>query len=63
MSDDIIKRGNADRIRINIGQVFERSYWSKKFGITQGRLREAVKAVGPMVRDVKTWLIKQIEDA
>lgn len=63
MSDDTRKRGRDDRIRINIGQVFERSRWCKAFGITQTRLKEAVKAAGPMVKNVKAWLIKQIEDA
>lgn len=63
MPDDPKKRGPADRKRIAIRQVFERNYWCKAFGITQGTLREACKAAGPMVVDVKKWLVEKIEDA
>jgi hypothetical protein len=63
MSDDPKKRGKHDRIRINVRQIFERTYWTKALGITQARLREAVAAVGPMVKDVKRYLIERIEKA
>ena len=62
MPDDRSKRGKQDRIRINIKQAFERTHWARKFGITQAHLRLAVKAVGPMVRDVKAWLVMWIEE-
>ena len=63
MTDDTTKRGKPDRIRINVRQVFERRYWTKAFGVTEATLREAVKAVGPMVVDVKEWLVERIENA
>lgn len=63
MSDDKAKRGKQDRIRINIGQVYERVYWAKAFGITQTALREAVKQSGPMVSAVKAHLINRIKEA
>lgn len=63
MSDDLTKRGKQDRIRISIKQTFERLYWCKAFGITQTTLREAVKQSGPMVRDVKLYLINRIKEA
>lgn len=62
MSDDTHQRGKPDRERIST-QRHELRYWCKRFGITQARLREAVKAVGPMVKDVKAWLINKIKRA
>lgn len=63
MTDDLSKLGNPDRIRINFSERWERRDWCVKFGITHKTLRDAVKAVGPMVVDVKAWLIKRIESA
>lgn len=63
MADDPKKRGKPDRDRIHIHQYYERIGWCKKFGINATRLRDAVEAVGPMVKDVKAWLIKQIQEA
>ena len=62
MSDDPTKRGKADRSRIST-QRHERAYWCKKFGITHFRLRVAVATVGPMVKDVKRYLIARIKAA
>jgi hypothetical protein len=61
--DDKLKTGKADRLRINVHQFYERRDWANKLGITQARLREAVKEVGPMVSAVKAYLIKRITDA
>lgn len=63
MTDDTTKRGGADRLRINIRQVFEVRYWTKALGVTKATLIEAVKAVGPMVADVKEYLIERIRAA
>jgi len=46
-----------------VHQYYERRDWANKLGITQARLREAVKAVGPMVEDVKQYLIEKIRNA
>lgn len=56
MADDLTKTGRADDTRINIHQDYEARYWSQQLGVTIDRLREAVRAVGPMVRDVKRYL-------
>lgn len=56
MADDLTKTGKADDSRINIHQDYELQYWSRTLGVTPERLREAVRAVGPMVRDVKRHL-------
>ncbi|MCU0772420.1 MAG: DUF3606 domain-containing protein [Verrucomicrobia bacterium] len=56
MPDDLTKTGKADDSRINIHQDHEVQYWSARLGVTPDRLKQAVQAVGPMVRDVKRHL-------
>ena len=56
MSDNLSKTGKADDIRINIHQNHEVRYWSQTLGVSPERLKEAVRAVGLMVRDVKRHL-------
>jgi len=63
MSDDTTKRGKADRTRINTRQAFEVRHWTKTLGVTKQTLMAAVKAVGPMVKDVKRYLIEKIRAA
>lgn len=58
MADDPKKTGKQDDIRININQVHEVAYWTKKWGISEAKLKEAVAAVGPMVKDVQKYLGK-----
>ena len=63
MTDDTTKRGKADRTRINTRQAFEVRYWRKAFGVTKLTLIMAVKAVGPLVKEVKQYLINRIRAA
>lgn len=56
MSDDKSKTGKADDIRINVNQPYELRDWSEKLGVTPDRLKQAVQAVGPMVKDVNRHL-------
>jgi hypothetical protein len=58
MADNPKKRGQPDRIRINVNEDYERRRWAKKFDVTQDRLRQTVRKVGPMVKDVKKALGK-----
>lgn len=58
MADDKTKTGIADDIRINTSESYELQYWSEKFGVTRDELIAAVKAVGPMVADVRRELGK-----
>jgi hypothetical protein len=58
MSDDLKKRGKPDQDRINVHEEWERKAWSKELGVSEDRLRELVKAHGPMVKDVKKALGK-----
>jgi len=58
MADDLRNRGPQDDARVNVNQDWEVAYWTKKFGVSEAKLREAVKAVGVMVVDVKKYLGK-----
>jgi hypothetical protein len=58
MSDDKHKTGKPDRDRINVNEPYELEYWSKEFGVTKDRLKQAEKKVGPRVKDVKKELGK-----
>ena len=56
MSDDKTKASGQDRTRINTSEDYEVRDWAKKFGVSGEELREAVKAVGPIAKDVEAHL-------
>lgn len=56
MSDDLDRTQPEDPNKINVNQSWEVSYWTKKLGVTETKLKQAVAAVGVMVDDVKKWL-------
>ena len=56
MADDKSKRGKPDRIRISTGEAYELQYWKKELGVSGQQVVGAVRAVGPMVIDVKAYL-------
>ena len=58
MADDLHNRGPKDRARVNTSEAWELKYWAKEFGVTEDQLKAAVKAVGPMVTDVRKKLGK-----
>jgi len=58
MSDDKTKTGGPDRLRINPGEDYEVRDWARKFGVSEERLRAAVRKVGPMAADVERELKK-----
>jgi hypothetical protein len=58
MPDNLKNTGKQDDSRINVNQDHEVTYWTKELGVTAEKLREAVKAVGPMVKDVRKYLDK-----
>ena len=47
MSDAKTKNTAADRRRIDLQQPYELGYWSRKFGVPEHELAEAVQKVGP----------------
>jgi hypothetical protein len=56
MTDDPSKKGVQDRTRINTSEDYELRYWSKKFGVSQERLKQAVEKVGNSVSAVEKEL-------
>ena len=56
MSDNLKKRGGADRTLIATQQEHELRDWSKKFGVTADQLKEAVQAVGNRADRVEEYL-------
>lgn len=58
MSDNLKIRQPIDGTKINVNESWELSYWTKTLGVTEAKLREAVKAVGTGVKAVKTYLGK-----
>ena len=60
MADDKTKTGKADRDRINVNEDYELRDWCKKFGVSEGELKAAVKKVGPMAKDVAKALNRSL---
>lgn len=58
MADDLNKTGKQDDSKINVGQAHEISYWTRKWGISEVQLKNAVAAAGVYVKDVEAWLKK-----
>ena len=56
MADTIDNEEKQDNIRININSKYERNYWTNSLCISDNKLKEAVKEVGPVVRDIKEYL-------
>ncbi|HJY76498.1 MAG TPA: DUF3606 domain-containing protein [Burkholderiales bacterium] len=56
MADTTGEIGRQDDARINVNQDHELTYWSRKFGVSRERLREAVARAGPLVRNVEREL-------
>jgi len=58
MADDLSNRGPQDRARVNVKEDWEVRYWTKEFGCTEAKLKEAVDTVGVMADKVRTYLKK-----
>jgi hypothetical protein len=58
MADDLSKRGQADRLRINVNEKHELDYWTKELGISEARLRQLVHNHGVMAADIRAALGK-----
>ncbi len=54
--DNLKNRGAQDRARINVNEQHELRYWTDTLGISEQRLRELVKEVGPSVEAVRAQL-------
>jgi hypothetical protein len=58
MSDDLNKKRPQDASKVNVNEKWELAYWSKKFAVTPQKLKDAVRAVGPVATAVKKHLSK-----
>jgi hypothetical protein len=56
-------RGHRDRDRIDVRQEHECRYWSEKLGVRADKIKDAVKAVGPLAKDVERYLRDDAEVA
>ena len=58
MVDNLKKKGPEDPLKINVNQTWELSYWSTQLGVSSSELKKIVKAVGPVARDVRAYIVK-----
>ena len=56
MAGDKSNDGNSVSDRIDVNEPHELRRWAKHFYVTEDKIKEAVKAVGPMVQDVQNYL-------
>ncbi|WP_367867690.1 DUF3606 domain-containing protein [Pedobacter sp. WC2423] len=56
--DDKQKTASPDRDKINVKENYEVEYWSKKFEVTPGQLKQAVKSAGTSASEVEKLLKK-----
>jgi len=56
MPDNLRRRTPEDPRLVNINQAWELAYWSSTWGVSQTAIISAVKAVGPLVKNVKRML-------
>lgn len=59
MVDDLMERGPRDRSRISLQEDWELKYWAQTFGVTEQRLKDAVRVVGSYAMDVRDYLERQ----
>ena len=56
MADNLQQRGGQDRKRINVNEAYELRDWSKKFGVSEDELKDAVRKVGDRAEAVEQHL-------
>jgi hypothetical protein len=56
MADDKTARGPQDASRIALGEDYEVTYWTGKFGVSRDELKKAVDAVGSSASAVEKHL-------
>jgi hypothetical protein len=56
MSDNVTKRDQRDRSKINMHEDFEVKYWTKALGVSRDELQRAVDKVGNSAAAVRKQL-------
>jgi hypothetical protein len=59
MADNKKNTGKPDRDRISLSEEYEVRDWSKKFGVSEQILKDAVKAVGADAKKVEAYLTQE----
>jgi hypothetical protein len=55
MSDDLTKKDFHDKTRVSGSEPHELKYWSQKWNVSEQELKEAIRAVGPAVKDLEKY--------
>jgi hypothetical protein len=58
MAENLSNNGNGNDVIINVDQQGDLENWTNELGVAEEKLRQAIAAVGPMVKDVKRYLQK-----
>ncbi|MGY4352226.1 3-oxoacyl-[acyl-carrier-protein] synthase III [Bradyrhizobium sp. GM7.3] len=56
MSDNLKKRDQRDRSKINMHEDFEVKYWTKELGVSRDELQKAVDKIGNSAAAVRKEL-------
>ena len=56
MPDNLDRIRPEDPTKINVNQSWEVQYWTSALGVSEAKLREAVRAVGTSVSAVRRYL-------
>jgi hypothetical protein len=56
MKEEINKTGIGENEKIDMSQPDEASYWTAELGVTSEKIIQAIRRVGPAVKDVKRYL-------
>jgi hypothetical protein len=56
MADDLTKRGQPDRSKINMNEDFEVQNWTKHLGVSREKLKQLVDKVGNSAAAVRKEL-------
>jgi hypothetical protein len=59
MDQDLQLSMPRDLSRVDVTRRSELRYWRQKFGVDDDLLKEAVRKVGPVVRDVEKFLCRK----
>jgi uncharacterized protein DUF3606 len=54
--DNLTKKDQPDRSKINMHEDYEVKYWTKELGVTRGRLQKAIEKVGNSASAVRKEL-------
>jgi ribosomal protein L31E len=61
VADNLIKRGQPDRSKINMHEAHEVKYWTRALGVTREVLQRAVDKVGNSAVTVRKELGKEAD--